>query len=72
MSEFEKNEVNGKMYITFIKWYLCGYFKFKVSLFKIKSVNWLGISNPIYYKNQGMGISTFGMYKYIYLGEDQQ
>lgn len=28
------------------------------------------ISNPIYYKNQGMGISTFGMYKYIYLGED--
>ena len=24
----------------------------------------------VYLKNQGMGISTFGMYKYIYLGED--
>lgn len=69
MSEFEKNEVNGKMHITLSNGIYVDTSNLSVSIQnKIRKL--ARISNPIYYKNQGMGISTFGMYKYIYLGED--
>ena len=69
MSEFEKNEVNGKMHITLSNGIYVDTSNLSVSIQnKIRKL--ARISNPIYYKNQGSGISTFGMYKYIYLGED--
>ena len=69
MSEFDKNEVNGKMHITLSNGIYVDTSNLSVSIQnKIRKL--ARISNPIYYKNQGMGISTFGMYKYIYLGED--
>lgn len=69
ISEFEKNEVNGKMHITLSNGIYVDTSNLSVSIQnKIRKL--ARISNPIYYKNQGMGISTFGMYKYIYLGED--
>ena len=69
ISEFEKNEVNGKMHITLSNGIYVDTSNLSVSIQnKIRKL--ARISNPIYYKNQGMGISTFGMYKYIYLDED--
>ena len=69
MNEFEKNEVDGKMHITLSNGIYVDTSNLSVSIQnKIRKL--ARISNPIYYKNQAMGISTFGMYKYIYLGED--
>ena len=69
IKEFEKNEVDGKMHITLSNGIYVDTSNLSVSIQnKIRKL--ARISNPVYYKNQGMGISTFGMYKYIYLGED--
>ena len=69
VKEFEKNEVDGKMHIILSNGIYVDTSNLSVSIQnKIRKL--ARISNPIYYKNQGMGISTFDMYKYIYLGED--
>ncbi len=67
---FQKEDVNGKLYITLSN----GIYVNTVNL-QPRIQNQLrrmaAFSNPVFYKNQAMGLSNFENCRYIYLGNDE-
>ncbi len=66
---FEKDEVNGKLSITLSNGIYIDSTNVKISM-QNKFRRMAAISNPIYYKNQAIGISNYDTAQWIYLGKD--
>lgn len=66
---FNKSELNGQMHITLANGIYVSTLNLGVSIQnKIRKL--ARFSNPVFYKNQGMGISTYNLSRYIYMGKD--
>ena len=69
MQHFNKNDVNGKLYITLSNGMYVDNTNLKASM-KNKIRRMAAISNPIFYKHQAIGTSNYDTPRWIYLGKD--
>lgn len=69
MQHFNKNDVNGKLYITLSNGMYVDNTNMKASM-KNKIRRMAAISNPVFYKNQAIGTSNYDTPRWIYLGKD--
>ena len=69
MQHFNKNDVNGKLYITLSNGMYVDNTNLKASM-KNKTRRMAAISNPVFYKNQAIGTSNYDTPRWIYLGKD--